>query len=78
MSLSKRFMMYLQSGIVFEPAPGIPEKTQCWTFYSMITDSYLPKPDRPPRWVRPSETKWIRSFAPDSYGTWWGNGSKFR
>ncbi|MGD0340142.1 MAG: RelA/SpoT family protein [Bacteroidales bacterium] len=37
--------------IVFEPAPGIPEKTQCWNIYSMITDSYTPKPDRLRDWV---------------------------
>jgi GTP pyrophosphokinase len=37
--------------VVFEPAPGIPEKTQCWSIYSMITDSYLPKPDRLRDWV---------------------------
>jgi GTP pyrophosphokinase len=37
--------------IVFEPAPGIPEKTQCWNIYSQITDSYLPKPDRLRDWV---------------------------
>jgi GTP pyrophosphokinase len=37
--------------IVFEPAPDIPEKTQCWNIYSMITDSYLPKPDRLRDWV---------------------------
>ncbi|MCJ7447818.1 MAG: RelA/SpoT family protein [Bacteroidales bacterium] len=37
--------------IVFEPAPGIPEKTQCWNIYSVITDSYLPKPDRLRDWV---------------------------
>jgi GTP diphosphokinase / guanosine-3',5'-bis(diphosphate) 3'-diphosphatase len=37
--------------IVFEPAPGIPEKTQCWNIYSMITDTYLPKPDRLRDWV---------------------------
>jgi GTP pyrophosphokinase len=37
--------------IVFEPHPGIPEKTQCWNIYSMITDSYLPKPDRLRDWV---------------------------
>jgi guanosine-3',5'-bis(diphosphate) 3'-pyrophosphohydrolase len=37
--------------IVFEPAPEIPEKTQCWNIYSMITDSYLPKPDRLRDWV---------------------------
>jgi GTP diphosphokinase / guanosine-3',5'-bis(diphosphate) 3'-diphosphatase len=37
--------------IVFDPAPGIPEKTQCWNIYSIITDSYLPKPDRLRDWV---------------------------
>ncbi len=37
--------------IVFEPLPGIPEKTQCWNIYSMITDIYMPKPDRIRDWV---------------------------
>ena len=37
--------------IVFEPIAGIPEKTQCWNIYSIITDSYLPKPDRLRDWV---------------------------
>ena len=37
--------------IVFEPVQGIPEKTQCWNIYSIITDSYLPKPDRLRDWV---------------------------
>jgi GTP diphosphokinase / guanosine-3',5'-bis(diphosphate) 3'-diphosphatase len=37
--------------IVFEPVYGIPEKTQCWNIYSIITDSYLPKPDRLRDWV---------------------------
>ena len=37
--------------IVFEPTPGIPEKTQCWNIYSVITDTYLPKPDRLRDWV---------------------------
>ncbi len=37
--------------IVFEPQPNIPEKTQCWNIYSIITDSYLPKPDRLRDWV---------------------------
>ena len=37
--------------IVFEPIPDIHEKTQCWNIYSMITDSYLPKPDRLRDWV---------------------------
>ncbi|MGB4293556.1 MAG: RelA/SpoT family protein, partial [Bacteroidales bacterium] len=37
--------------IVFEPFPGISEKTQCWNIYSMITDIYLPKPDRLRDWL---------------------------
>jgi GTP pyrophosphokinase len=37
--------------IVFEPIPGIPEKTQCWNIYSIITDTYMPKPDRLRDWV---------------------------
>jgi guanosine-3',5'-bis(diphosphate) 3'-pyrophosphohydrolase len=37
--------------IVFDPIPGIPEKTTCWNIYSIITDSYLPKPDRLRDWV---------------------------
>jgi guanosine-3',5'-bis(diphosphate) 3'-pyrophosphohydrolase len=37
--------------IVFEPISGIPEKTTCWNIYSVITDSYLPKPDRLRDWV---------------------------
>jgi GTP diphosphokinase / guanosine-3',5'-bis(diphosphate) 3'-diphosphatase len=37
--------------IVFVPVPGIPEKTQCWNIYSIITDSYMPKPDRLRDWV---------------------------
>jgi GTP pyrophosphokinase len=37
--------------IVFEPMPGIPEKTQCWNIYSIITDIYQPKPERIRDWV---------------------------
>jgi GTP pyrophosphokinase len=37
--------------IVFEPVAGIPEKTTCWNIYSIITDSYMPKPDRLRDWV---------------------------
>jgi GTP diphosphokinase / guanosine-3',5'-bis(diphosphate) 3'-diphosphatase len=37
--------------IVFEPVSGIPEKTACWNIYSIITDSYLPKPDRLRDWI---------------------------
>jgi guanosine-3',5'-bis(diphosphate) 3'-pyrophosphohydrolase len=37
--------------IVFEPLPDVHEKTQCWTIYSIITDTYMPKPDRIRDWV---------------------------
>jgi len=37
--------------IVFKPYPHIPEKTQCWHIYSLITDIYKPKPDRIRDWV---------------------------
>jgi GTP pyrophosphokinase len=37
--------------IVFDPDQGLPEKTQCWNIYSIITDTYLPKPDRLRDWV---------------------------
>ncbi|MBN1988469.1 MAG: bifunctional (p)ppGpp synthetase/guanosine-3',5'-bis(diphosphate) 3'-pyrophosphohydrolase [Bacteroidales bacterium] len=37
--------------IVFNPYPHIPEKTQCWHIYSLITDIYKPKPDRIRDWV---------------------------
>ncbi|MCK5137629.1 MAG: bifunctional (p)ppGpp synthetase/guanosine-3',5'-bis(diphosphate) 3'-pyrophosphohydrolase [Bacteroidales bacterium] len=37
--------------IVFEPQSEIPEKTQCWNIYSIITDIYAPKPERIRDWV---------------------------
>lgn len=37
--------------IVFEPQKDIPEKTQCWNIYSIITDIYAPKPERIRDWV---------------------------
>lgn len=37
--------------IVFKPSPIIPEKSQCWHIYSLITDIYKPKPDRIRDWV---------------------------
>jgi GTP diphosphokinase / guanosine-3',5'-bis(diphosphate) 3'-diphosphatase len=37
--------------IIFDPIPDIPEKTQCWNIYSMITDIYPPRPDRIRDWV---------------------------
>jgi len=37
--------------IVFQPREGVPEKTQCWNVYSIITDIYAPKPERIRDWV---------------------------
>ncbi|MFH2142799.1 MAG: RelA/SpoT family protein, partial [Bacteroidota bacterium] len=37
--------------IIFEPEKNIPEKTQCWKIYSLITDIYQPNPDRLRDWV---------------------------
>ena len=37
--------------IVFDPDTEIPEKTQCWNIYSMVTDIYPPRPDRLRDWV---------------------------
>ncbi|MBR3567163.1 MAG: bifunctional (p)ppGpp synthetase/guanosine-3',5'-bis(diphosphate) 3'-pyrophosphohydrolase [Salinivirgaceae bacterium] len=37
--------------IIFDPDPNIPEKTQCWAIYSIITDLYTPRPDRIRDWI---------------------------
>jgi len=37
--------------IIFKPNDLIPEKTQCWNIYSLITDIYMPKPERIRDWV---------------------------
>jgi GTP diphosphokinase / guanosine-3',5'-bis(diphosphate) 3'-diphosphatase len=37
--------------IIFTPLPEIPEKTQCWNIYSLITDIYPPRPERIRDWV---------------------------
>ncbi|MGQ1784217.1 MULTISPECIES: RelA/SpoT family protein [unclassified Saccharicrinis] len=37
--------------IVFKSSKLIPEKSQCWNIYSLITDIYKPKPDRLRDWV---------------------------
>lgn len=37
--------------IIFKPTGSIPEKSQCWYIYSLITDIYNPKPDRIRDWV---------------------------
>lgn len=37
--------------IIFKPTELIPERSQCWHIYSLITDIYNPKPDRIRDWV---------------------------
>jgi GTP pyrophosphokinase len=37
--------------IIFEPSRNTSEKAQCWNIYSMITDIYVPKPDRLRDWI---------------------------
>ncbi len=37
--------------IIFKPTDLIPEKSQCWHIYSLITDIYQPKQDRLRDWV---------------------------
>lgn len=42
--------------IVFDPIDDTPEKTQCWNIYSLITDIYMPKPERIRDWVSTPKT----------------------
>ncbi|MEG1936592.1 MAG: RelA/SpoT family protein [Rikenellaceae bacterium] len=37
--------------IVFVPAKFVPESSQCWHIYSLITEIYKPKPDRIRDWI---------------------------
>ena len=37
--------------IVFEPLKNVQEKTTCWNVYSIITDIFMPKPERIRDWV---------------------------
>lgn len=37
--------------IVFKSTDLVPEKSQCWHIYSLLTDIYPPKPDRIRDWV---------------------------
>ena len=42
--------------IIFDPKKDIPEKTQCWTIYSIITDMYMARSDRIRDWVTKPKT----------------------
>ncbi len=37
--------------IVFNPSPLIPEKSQCWHIYELVTDIYPSRPDRLRDWI---------------------------
>ncbi|MFI3261858.1 MAG: RelA/SpoT family protein [Rikenellaceae bacterium] len=37
--------------IIFKSTKFVPEKSQCWHIYSLLTDMYKPKPDRIRDWV---------------------------
>lgn len=37
--------------IIFTPIDGIPEKTQCWHIYNLVTTIYTPKLDRTRDWI---------------------------
>lgn len=37
--------------IVFKPTPFVPEKTQCWHIYELVTDIYTSNPDRLRDWI---------------------------
>jgi GTP pyrophosphokinase len=36
----------LNVDVIFEPKENVPEKNQCWSIYSVLTDIYIPKTDR--------------------------------
>ncbi len=59
--------------IVFDPVSGIPEKTQCWNIYSLITDIYPPRPDRLRDWVSTSKANGyeaLHATVMGPYGKW--------
>ncbi|MGM0666689.1 MAG: RelA/SpoT family protein [Bacteroidota bacterium] len=59
--------------IIFEPIKGVSEKTTCWNIYSIITDIYMPKPDRLRDWVsRPKANGYeaLHLTVMDPHGRW--------
>lgn len=59
--------------VVFDPKPDIPEKTQCWTIYSIITDIYIPRSDRIRDWVSQPKTNGYEAL----HATLMGPGGKW-
>ncbi len=59
--------------IVFNPSDDIPEKTQCWNIYSIITDIYMPKPERIRDWVSTPKANGyeaLHATVMGPYGNW--------
>lgn len=42
--------------IIFKPKPGVPELTQCWKIYEVVSKRYTPIPDRLRDWVSVPKT----------------------
>ena len=58
---------------VFYPKEDVAEKIQCWNIYSMITDIYMPKPDRIRDWVSTPKANGyeaLHSTVMGPYGKW--------
>ncbi|MCK4663588.1 MAG: bifunctional (p)ppGpp synthetase/guanosine-3',5'-bis(diphosphate) 3'-pyrophosphohydrolase [Bacteroidales bacterium] len=59
--------------IVFEPKSDIDKKIHCWGIYSIITDIYMPKPDRIRDWVSTPKANGyeaLHSTVMGPYGKW--------
>lgn len=62
----------LGSRIVFDPAPGVDEKLECWKIYNVITSIYKPHPNRTRDWLSsPKATGYealhVTVMGPDGY-----------
>jgi len=63
--------------IVFRPTPIVPEKTQCWHIYELVTDIYASNPDRLRDWINNPKTNGYEALhttvmvpAEEGEGTW--------
>lgn len=59
--------------VVFDPKPDIPEKAQCWSIYSVITDIYIPRSDRIRDWISQPKTNGYEAL----HATMMGPGGKW-
>jgi hypothetical protein len=55
--LLKKCMTFCHSGDLNSPPEK--EKEDCWKVYSMITDEYMPSPERLRDWLEQSQKQWI-------------------